>query len=281
MFFSAFYGEIWFIMNLINKIIYFLFIKFTKKSRRFIINFLKQCILLTLWYIFHVLSFFHFFLSSLPFVTDYGKNAYTHHYSCTWHSELFDIPHLNLFAKDLVPRSSEADRSRRVEERVKEGERARAGKKGEECGKVRKEESVFPKKKSSRERSRLGLPSWRNTRSSLILSFSLLSSARLPTSNQLRTFAASAFQRLPVYLFFPLFSHPSCAYVLKKSVLSLPLSLLPNISTLSTTSISPTITLWHRDLYFCEYINCIFLFLFSLNNFLHSLSRDMNRRNLF
>lgn len=32
---------------------------------------------------------------------------------------------------------------------------------------------MFPKKKSSRERSRLGLPSWRNTRSSLILSFSL------------------------------------------------------------------------------------------------------------
>jgi len=97
-------------------------------------------------------------------------------------------------------------------------------------------ESMFPKKKSSRERSRLGLPSWRNTRSSLILSFSLLSSAQLPTSSQLRTFTTSVFRPcLPVPFFF---SRTPAAYVWKESFLSRGLSSrIPRLSWLLTTSI--------------------------------------------
>lgn len=112
-----------------------------------------------------------------------------------------DIPNSSIFRTLICSRKiwsrDVAKQTEPEDERAVKKGNGGGRKKREEC-KMRKEESMFPKKKSSRERSRLGLPSWRNTRSSLILSFSLLSSARLPASNQLRTFAAFAF----LYLFF-------------------------------------------------------------------------------
>lgn len=74
---------------------------------------------------------------------------------------------------------------------------------------------MFLKKKSSRERSRLGLPSWRNTRSSLTLVFSSLFRSPRHLASQLHTFTVSAPQ-LVLVLFPP--SQPP---------LSLSLSLLP------------------------------------------------------
>jgi len=185
------------------------------------------------------------------------------HYSYIWHPKLLDIPHLNLFAKDLISRRSEADRAERTRNGWEiKGENVVHERKKREGGKRWEKESVFPEKKSSRERSRLGLPSWRNTRSSLILSFSLFSSAQLPTSSQLRTFTASAFQLVFLFLlFFFLFSlslslsfslASSCVRVEGK--LSLPWFLLVNTSALLTTN---NFHLWYAPLFVVshEYIN--------------------------
>lgn len=98
---------------------------------------------------------------------------------------------------------------------------------------------MFPEKKSSRERSRLGLPSWRNTRSSLILSFSLLSSAQLPTSSQLRTFTASAFQLVfPFLLFLFFFSLSPSLFLL----LSFFLSRIPGVRTCGRKAFSSVVS---------------------------------------
>lgn len=61
---------------------------------------------------------------------------------------------------------------------------------------------MFPKKKSSRERSRLGLPSWRNTRSSLTLVFSSL--FRPPRYLARVNFTPSTVSALQLVLFPPL-----------------------------------------------------------------------------
>jgi len=170
------------------------------------------------------------------------------HYSYIWHPKLLDIPHLNLFAKDLISRCSEADRAERTRNGWEIKEENGVREKEKRGGERWEKESVFPEKKSSRERSRLGLPSWRNTRSSLILSFSLFSSAQLPTSSQLRTFAASAFQLVfPFLLFFFFLFSPlslslslshSHAYVWKESFLFRGFSSwIPRHSRLPTTSI--------------------------------------------
>lgn len=147
------------------------------------------------------LPFISFFI-----ITDYRKSVYSKHVIIA----VFDIPNYSIFRSLICSRKIW---SRNVVEQTELGERG-AGVRGKERKRVRKKEkrgakgeerrTCFPEKKSSRERSRLGLPSWRNTRSSLILSFSLLSSAQLPTSSQLRTFTATAFQL--VFPFLPFFS---------------------------------------------------------------------------
>jgi len=101
-----------------------------------------------------------------------------------------------IWSRDLA-KLGEGDgtwKERNEREREREKERERKREEGKEHAYARKKrvegirkgirwgkESMFSKKKSSRERSRLGLPSWRNTRRSFIVFSALSLSLSLPS----------------------------------------------------------------------------------------------------
>lgn len=214
---------------------------------------------------------FLFFLSPL----NYCKNAYTHHYSCTWHSELFDISHLNLFVKDLVPRCSEADSAKGWKNGEEREERERARKKREECRVRGKRRACFPRRnpRVSDLDSRLTkLAKYSKLSHPLVFSPLSRSIPRLESTLHLRRLC------LPVSLFFSSSLAPQLRVRVegKRS--------LPRISRLSRLSTTSILLAWssrdvHRDLYFCvscehNYILVSLFFFFVLNNFFALVERN-------
>lgn len=187
---------------------------------------------------------------------------------------VLDIPNSSIFrtlicswkiwSRDVVKQTVPED-----ERAVKKGKSGRARKKRKECKGRSEEESMFPKKKSSRERSRLSAYQVGEILEALSSS-RFLSSLALDSPPRIN-FAPSP--PLPFCIFFFSLSYPSRAYVLKESVLSpeyldyrqLPSCLHDRPATCIAIYISASL------------VNMLIIrtcfFVFSLNNFSHLLNR--------